>query len=249
MMRRIKLIWKMISVLPFVLAQMTSPRLSPAHGQTLDSHTVWLPIIIGASTNPIHQGDATYYSATGAGACSFGPSPDDLMVAAMNADEYNHAAVCGAYVHVTGPKGEVTVRIVDECMGCDAGDLDLSEEAFGQIADLPQGRVSITWQVVSPALAGPIAYHFMAGSNIWWPAVQIRNHRNPIAKLEYLTGGQWVNLPRTSYNYFVQTNPWMGPGPYTYRVTDSYGNVLIDSGIQYIENGTVDGASQFPQGP
>jgi expansin (peptidoglycan-binding protein) len=172
------------------------------------------------------------------------------MVAAMNADEYDNAAACGTYVYVIGPKGAVTVRIVDLCPGCRAGHLDLSREAFGQIADLPQGRVSITWQVVSPALAGPIAYHFKEGSNQWWTAVQIRNHRNPIAKLEYLTtGGQWVNVARTSYNYFVQTNPGMGPGPYTFRVTDSYGNILTDSTIPHIENGTVNGTSQFPYGP
>ena len=41
----------------------------------------------------------------------------------------------------------------------------------------------------------------------------------------------------------------MGPGPYSFRVTDSYGNVLTDSGIQHIENGTVNGTSQFPPGP
>ena len=79
--------------------------------------------------------------------------------------------------------------------------------------------------------------------------MQIRNHRNPIIKLEYLNGDQWVRVPRTSYNYFVQTNPGMGPGPYTFRVTDYYGNQLIDSGIPHIENGTIDGAAQFPPGP
>jgi len=41
----------------------------------------------------------------------------------------------------------------------------------------------------------------------------------------------------------------MGPGPYTFRVTDYYGNQLIDSGIPHIENGTIDGAAQFPPGP
>jgi expansin (peptidoglycan-binding protein) len=123
-------------------------------------------------------------------------------------------------------------------------------EAFSQIANLAQGRVSITWQVVSPDLVGPIAYHFYAGSNQWWTAVQIRNHRNPIAKLEYRKAdGQWVSVPRTSYNYFVQTNPGMGPGPYTFRVTDSYGNVLEDSGIPQVSNGTVNGGGQFPPGP
>jgi expansin (peptidoglycan-binding protein) len=110
--------------------------------------------------------------------------------------------------------------------------------------------VSITWQVVSPDLTGSIAYQFKDGSNQWWTAVQIRNHRNPIAKLEYLNmGGQWITVPRTSYNYFVQTNPGMGPGPYTFRVTDSYGNVLTDSGIPHIEDGTINGANQFPPGP
>jgi expansin (peptidoglycan-binding protein) len=125
----------------------------------------------------------------------------------------------------------------------------LSREAFAQIADLPLGRVPITWQLVSPALSGPIAYHFKDGSNQWWTAVQVRNHRNPVSKLEYQDGSQWVNVPRTSYNYFVGTNPGMGPGPYTFRVTDDYGNQLTDTGIPHIENGTIDGAAQFPPGP
>ncbi|HQY91391.1 hypothetical protein [Caldilinea sp.] len=61
--------------------------------------------------------------------------------------------------------------------------------------------------------------------------------------------GAWVNVPRTEYNYFVQTNPGMGPGPYTFRVTDLYGNVLEDSSVPHREGGAVDGASQFPLGP
>jgi expansin (peptidoglycan-binding protein) len=144
----------------------------------------------------------------------------------------------------------VTVRIVDLCPECKAGHLDLSREAFAQIADLYLGVVPITWQVISPDLVGSIAYHFKDGSNQWWTAVQIRNHRNPIAQVEYLNNvNQWVSVPRTSYNYFVQTNPGMGQGPYSFRVTDSYGNVLIDNGIPHIENGTIPGAAQFPLGP
>jgi expansin (peptidoglycan-binding protein) len=179
----------------------------------------------------------------------FDPSPADLMVAALNGVEWNTAAYCGAYVSVSGPKGSVTVRIVDQCPGCGAGDLDLSEQAFAKIANLAQGRVPITWQVVSPALSGPIAYHFKDGSNQWWTAVQIRNHRNPIHKLEYQnTGGAWVEVPRTSYNYFVRSSG-MGPGPYTFRVTDWYGNTLVDGGIPHVENGTLNGGGQFPPGP
>jgi expansin (peptidoglycan-binding protein) len=172
------------------------------------------------------------------------------MVTAMNADEYDHAAYCGAYLHVEGPQGTITVRVVDLCPECQAGHLDLSQEAFAQIADLYLGRVDITWQLVSPELDGPIAYHFKDGSNQWWTAVQIRNHSNPIAKFEYLNSdGVWVTVPRSDYNYFVQTNPGMGPGPYTFRVTDLYRNTLTDAAIPHIEDGTVSGAAQFPFGP
>jgi expansin (peptidoglycan-binding protein) len=125
----------------------------------------------------------------------------------------------------------------------------LSREAFAQIAELALGRVDIRWQVISPPLAGPIAYHFKDGSNQWWTAIQVRNHRNPVATLEYLNSeGQWVDVPRTSYNYFVQASG-MGPGPYAFRVTDIYGNELVDYGIPHVEDGTVSGAGQFPPGP
>ena len=210
---------------------------------------VHLPLIAYSRQNPLHTGVATYYDATGAGACGFDPSPNNLMVTALNAEEYNTAAYCGAYVQVNGAKGSVIVRIVDLCPECKAGHLDLSREALAAIDDLVKGRVPITWRIVSPNIAGPIAYHFKDGSNQWWTAVQVRNHRNPVAKFEYWNGGQWVTVPRVSYNYFVQQNPGMGVGPYTFRVTDMYSNTLTDSGIPFVENGTVNGTAQFPPGP
>lgn len=241
-----------ILAIAILLVWLLQPPASPAVAQTSSPNPTWLPMVLltRPNPNPIHSGIATYYSATGNGACLFGDSPNDLMVTALNAEEWDNSSWCGAYVAVTGPKGTMQVRVVDLCPECKAGHLDLSREAFAKIADLPLGRVDITWQVVSPELAGPIVYHFKDGSNQWWTAVQIRNHRNPVARLEYLRqDGQWISVPRTDYNYFVQANPGMGPGPYTFRVTDSYGNVLVDSGIAHVENGSVSGAAQFPPGP
>ncbi len=223
-------------------------------------HRIYLPILASPSPpssptpgaeNPTFTGEGTYYvEADGGGNCSFDPTPHDLMVGAMNEEQYGNADLCGAYVSITGPKGSVTVRIVDRCPECKHGDIDLSPQAFDRIAERIQGRVPISWRVVSPDISGPIAYHFKDGSNQWWTAVQVRNHRNPIAKLEYRnSAGRWVEVPRERYNYFVQTDPGMGPGPYTFRVTDIYGNTLIDSGIPHVENGTVNGAGQFPVGP
>lgn len=240
---------KFAAALLAVTAIMLSIR--AAHAQPADPYSVWLPLVASAqAAQPIHQGIATYYDATGAGACSFDPAPGDLMVTAINADEYDNAALCGAYLSVTGPKGAITVRVVDLCPECRTGHLDLSQEAFARIADPIEGRVDITWQIVSPVLNSPIVYHFKEGSNPWWTAVHVRNHRNPIARFEYrVADGDWVDVPRTDYNYFVQTNPGMGPGPYTFRVTDIYGNVLSDSAIPHVENGSISGAAQFPPGP
>lgn len=185
----------------------------------------------------------------------FGPSPNDMLVTAMNAEEYNNAAYCGAYIEVNGPEGSTIVRVVDLCPGCSAGHLDLSREAFAKLVapgtDIGAiGVVNITWRVISPAIDGAVAYHFKDGSNQWWTAVQVRNHRNPIAKFEYLNDNdQWIEVSRVNYNFFVQTSPGMGPGPYTFRVTDWYGNTITDSGIPHIENGVVNGTNQFPAGP
>lgn len=179
----------------------------------------------------------------------FDATPNDLMVSAINRPDFDTASACGAYVQVTGPKGTVMVRIVDLCPGCAVGDLDLSQQAFAKIANIAAGRVPITWQVVSPEIPGPIAYHFKTGSSKWWTAVQIRNHRNPVAKFEYLQNGTtWVEVARQSYNYFVEANG-MGPGPYNFRVTDLYGNVLTDSGVPLQADATFNGAGQFPYGP
>ncbi|MBE2222691.1 MAG: hypothetical protein IAF02_14175 [Anaerolineae bacterium] len=198
---------------------------------------------------PVYSGEATYYfEADGSGACLFPATPNDLMVAAMNYPQFGNANYCGAYVRVDGRKGSVIVRIVDMCPGCAFGSLDLSPQAFALIDDIPLGRVPMSWQVVSPNIAGPIRFEFKQGSNQWWTAVQVRNHRNPIAKFEYLkSNGTYETVPRTTYNYFVKPNPGMGPGPYTFRVTDVLGNQIISSGIPHSAPGVeINGSGQFP---
>ncbi|NOK63431.1 MAG: hypothetical protein GFH27_549347n14 [Chloroflexi bacterium AL-W] len=198
------------------------------------------------SDEEIRYGEGTFYGATGAGNCSFDPTPDNLMVAALNETDYGNADVCGAYVEATGPQGVVIVRIVDRCPECQPGDIDFSGEAFARIANPVDGRVPISWRIVSPEIDGPIVYRFKEGSNPYWTAVQIRNHRNPIATFEYLDeNGQFQTVPRERYNYFVATSG-MGPGPYTFRVTDRYGHTLTDNNIVFVENGEVAGSAQFP---
>jgi expansin len=205
-----------------------------------------MPLLAQPDTGSIvHSGKATYYNATGSGNCMFDPTPGDLMVAAMNNTEYANASVCGASVRVTGPKGQVTVRIVDKCPGCAVGGLDLSKQAFMRIADTSQGIVNVTWRYVETAVTGPIAYRIKTGSSAYWIAIQILNHRNPVVKLEARKNNAWSIVPRKDYNYFVDSTG-LGSGPFTFRITDSYGQQLIDSLIPLNAGAVIQGGANFP---
>lgn len=216
---------------------------------------VLLPLL--AACGPTDAGEAlralgeyqdgliTFYDADGSGNCSFAPSPNDLDVAAMNIGQYQDSAVCGACVEIEGPKGNLRVRIVDSCPDCpDKGHLDLSREAFAKLADPVAGRVNVRWRMVTCDVQGPIRYHFKDGSSQWWTAIQVLNHRLPVAKLEYWKDSAWVNVKRESYNYFVEPNG-MGSGAIKVRVTASDGQTLEDTLPGAASDKTYDGAAQF----
>lgn len=202
------------------------------------------PIACGEA--PEQMGEATYYDADGSGNCGFPPSPGDLLVAAMNHPQYDGSAACGTCAHVVGPHGEVTVRIVDRCPECASGDLDLSPQAFERIADLAAGRVPIRWREVPCPVSGPVVYHFKDGSNPWWTAIQIRNHRHRIVRLEARgADGAYVELPRVDYNYFV-AEAGLGEGPFALRVTDVYGSTMEDEGVPLLDDADHPSSAQFP---
>ncbi|GAA2740860.1 hypothetical protein GCM10010440_09610 [Kitasatospora cinereorecta] len=178
-----------------------------------------------------YQGVATAYEAgDGNGACLFGPSAD-LMIAAMNHTDYESARACGAYVLVRAANGSsVTVRIVNECpLPCAPGQLDLSRQAFAELADPKVGRLPITWTLLSPAVVDTVSIRYKTGSSRYWCGVQVIGHRNPVASLEVRTASGWRQLPRTDYNYFLAADG-NGCGG-SIRVTDIYGEQLTVDGI------------------
>jgi expansin len=178
-----------------------------------------------------YPGVATVYKAgVGDGACSYGPS-SDMMIAAMNATDYETSRACGAYIRVHAANGaSVTVRITNECpLPCAPGQLDLSEQAFAKLAPVATGRLAITWSLLSPTTAGTISIRYKDGSSQYWCGIQAIGHRNPLARLEVRTGGTWRPLTRTSYNYFLSPNGSGCGGPI--RLTDIYGQHLTISGI------------------
>lgn len=192
-----------------------------------------------------HQGEATWYHATGKGNCSFDAS-QDLMVAAINTKDYGDAAMCGAYLSVTGPKGSVTVRVVDRCPGCKVGGLDLSKEAFAKIADMHDGRTPVTWQIVGPPLSGPVVYRYMDGTSRYWTAIQVLNHRWPIALLEIKPqgGNEWLPVDRRAYNYFVYPKA-IAAGQLQVRITSVTGVALQDQLPEPKGGLLIEGKEQF----
>ncbi|MEV4315639.1 expansin EXLX1 family cellulose-binding protein [Actinocrispum sp. NPDC049592] len=171
------------------------------------------------------SGVATFYDSNGGGACSYDPSPDPLT-AAMNTADYEDSKACGAYVQVRTTNGaSLTVRITNLCPApCRAGQLDLSAEAFARLAAPSKGEIPITWTLVSPATPKTISVRYKTGSSRYWCAIQVIDHRNPVARLEVQSGGQWKQLTRADYNYFLSPNG-SGCGG-AIAVTDIYGQRL-----------------------
>ncbi|WP_245848502.1 expansin EXLX1 family cellulose-binding protein [Lentzea kentuckyensis] len=168
---------------------------------------------------------ATFYGTDGGGACSYDPGPDPLTVA-MNWSDYEDSKACGAYILVRANGKSLTVRVTNLCPApCRVGQLDLSREAFARLADPQQGEIPVTWTLVSPPLEKKISVRYKTGSSQWWCGIQVIDHRNPVARLEVQAGGQWKEVRRAEYNYFLSENG-AGCGG-ALAVTDIYGERLV----------------------
>ncbi len=199
----------------------------------------------------IHSGYATYYGGGYEGGCAMlDPiSREDYWITAMNLPDYNNALLAGAYLEVTGELGTIHVLVTDLLPEGAKGDLDLYVDAFPLIAPAEKGKVPITWKIIplDSAEDAPVSYKYKDGSSAFWCGVQVRNHRYPIAKLEYFdeASGAFVELPRRQYNYFESDS--MGAGPFTFRITDIYGSVIVDENIPFTPDTIQQGHVQFPE--
>ena len=199
----------------------------------------------------IHTGEGTFYGGgyTG-GHAMLDPVSHDYWIVAMNHYDYNEAQLAGAYLEVTGELGTIKMLVTDELPEGKKGDLDLYTDAFPLIAPVEKGRVPVSWKIIplDTAENAPISFKYKEGSTEFWCGVQVRNHRYPITKLEYLNeDGVFVEIPRRPYNYFESRD--MGKGPFTFRITDIYGQVVIDEDIplSYDDTEIIQGHVQFPE--
>ncbi len=199
----------------------------------------------------VHTGEGTFYGGGyEGGCCMLDPVSRDYWIVAMNYYDYNNAQLAGAYLEVTGELGTIKMLVTDELPEGKKGDLDLYTDAFPLIAPAEKGRVPVSWRIIplDTAESAPVSYKYKEGSTEFWCGVQVRNHRYPITRLEYLDeNGEFVELPRRNYNYFESMD--MGAGPFTFRLTDIYGHVIIDRDIPLLTDDTeiIQGHVQFPR--
>lgn len=155
----------------------------------------------------IHYGEGTFYGGGYEGGCAMlDPiSKDDYWIVAMNLEDYNDAQLAGAYIQVTGELGTINMFVSDLLPEGKKGDLDLYTDAFPLIAPVEKGRVPVSWKIIplDSAENAPVSFKFKEGSTAYWCGVQVRNHRYPITKLEYLNAeGEFIEINRRPYNYF-----------------------------------------------
>lgn len=200
------------------------------------------------SIDNVHSGEGTYYDRTSGGAANLDYMEASYYTAAMNNEDYMNG-LAGAYIEITDKDGDkINVVITDRLPEGKKGDIDLTRTSFEQIEPLVTGRMNITWKIIPLPTTEPIQYVFKPTSTQYWAEVQVRNHRYPIKKLEYFDSAtnSYVELPRQEYNYFTAASG-MGEEPYTFRVTDFYGHVLVDTGISINSTETpINGAANFP---
>ncbi len=195
-----------------------------------------------------HTGEATFYDRVSTGAANLDEYEKDYLTAALNHEDYMNG-LAGAYLEVVDKDGDkVNVLITDRLPEGKKGDIDLSRKAFGTIEPEITGRMAVTWKIIPFPTKSPIFYLWKDTSSIYWAEIQVRNGRYPIKSLEYYdkTSDTYKALERKEYNYFAAPSG-MGEGPYTFRVTDFYGHVLVDKDIAIRNDGKmIKGKSNFP---
>jgi len=107
------------------------------------------------------------------------------------------------------------------------------------ISDWPRRKAKSEMQIIP-------GYKYKDGSNPFWTAVQVRNSRYPISKLESSKDGvSFVEAQRQNYNYFLNGGGF-GSGSTQVRITGVTGDTLVDTLPEVQASLEVAGQAQFP---
>jgi hypothetical protein len=210
----------------------------------------------------VENGRITYYAQSNIVACDIPQSEWPQYTTALSEKHFQGGLACGATVRLMNAGKEIQAMVVDLCpvegneQWC-SGDMthfDLGNSTtFAQLEPVVSGVKEITFQwKPTPVGDTPVKLRLKDGINAWWIAIEVINHRYPIAKLEIQDPqtGAWIAGDRTNpgmYNYwqFDFTGNGLQP-PFQMRITDQYGQVIQETGSVVQEKYMWSGTNQFP---
>jgi expansin (peptidoglycan-binding protein) len=208
------------------------------------------PLALGAS----HRGQYNLgpVAWTGSFTNSCAPYPDGIQaaegdfLAGLALGWNGDGRMCDACVSITTGRGKTVVaRVITtgETQGPD--DIDLSQAAYDAINEDEYPR-DMTWQISKCPLAGPIAYQFQTGANVYWTSLWVRNVRVPVQKVEVKSANHsdWFALKRGNDGTYTDAGGF-GAGPFFLQVTSIDSQVVSDA-IPLLQPGAlVESQGQF----
>ncbi|POM71753.1 Carbohydrate-binding protein [Phytophthora palmivora] len=135
------------------------------------------------------------------------PSDAVTKYAALNAEQWEETMNCGRCAEVTctdsscaGQSSEI-VYIMDQCPGCEYGDLDLSPDVFESITGQSYTKLSIEWKFVDCPISNNVQYCLKTGSSEFWVAVQPANFVSGVQSLSI--NGQETSVINSAYYFLI----------------------------------------------
>jgi expansin (peptidoglycan-binding protein) len=208
-----------------------------------------------------YQGRATFYDAAnpagGKGNSGYDVLSGDALagITAINNVQWNGSEASGAFLEVSGPKqregaAPIIVQVSDQLYERADG-LDLSAEAFFEVAEPVEGVVNIEYELVSPDdnFVTPYGYSIGQGivvegipeSNPYYGAIRLNNHRNPVESVDLLEDdGSITPLERGSDNRFVLNTGSALSGAQDLVVTDIFGQQVTLNDIDIASGSSAD---------
>jgi hypothetical protein len=210
----------------------------------------------------VQSGRITYYDQSPTVACDIPTSEWPQYTSALYESGFSGGLACGATARLMNNGKEIQVMIVDLCpvkgneQWCsgDKPHFDLGgANTFTQLEPPVTGVKDITFEwIPTPVGNTPVKLRYKDGINAWWVAIQVLNHRYPVAKLEIQdpATSQWRtgnNTLEGMWNYwqFDFTGNGLKP-PFKIRITDQYGQVIEESATLVQEKYQWNGEHQFP---
>ncbi|KAI0417439.1 carbohydrate-binding module family 63 protein [Xylaria grammica] len=194
-------------------------------------------------------GTSTFYGGNlNGGTCSFTSYtlPSGVYGTAFSGSAWHSAAHCGACLQVTANGKSIIAMIVDQCPECDAGHLDLFENAFDALSPSSSDPLSTSYTFVDCPISSPLVLHNKSGTSAYWFSMQVVNANEPVSKLEVSTdgGSTWKSTTRQEYNFFENSSGF-GTDTVTIRVTSESGSTVVVKNVSVASDSQVTAGSNF----